>query len=78
MAVPLVPGYGAQGGTAADAVRGFVPGPNGLEGGIVSSSRAVLFPEGSDTDDASRWDQAVDDALERSIEQLAAATREGT
>ena len=41
----LVPGYGAQGGSAADALRGFVPGPKGLEGGIVNSSRGILFPD---------------------------------
>ena len=40
----LIPGYGAQGGGADDAVRTFVAGPNGPEGGIVNSSRAVLFP----------------------------------
>jgi len=41
----LVPGYGAQGASAADAVAGFVRGPRGLEGGVVSSSRAVLYPQ---------------------------------
>lgn len=69
----LVPGYGAQGGQATDAVRGFVPGPNGLEGGIVSSSRGILFPEGSDTDDDEVWEQAIDGALDRAIDELGAA-----
>src|SRR5262245_16819272 len=35
----LVPGYGAQGASAADAVAGFVPTARGLRGGVVSSSR---------------------------------------
>ncbi len=70
----LVPGYGAQGGRAEDAVRGFVPGPEGrLEGGIVSSSRGVLFPEGSDTADAGAWKQAIDAALDGAIDELTRA-----
>ena len=36
-----------------EAVSGFVAGPAGrLEGGLVNSSRGILFPPGSDTDDA--------------------------
>lgn len=41
----LVPGYGAQGAGAADAVAGFVNG----EGGCVNASRSVTFPAGSET-----------------------------
>ena len=41
----LVPGYGAQGASAADAVAGFVTKAKGREGGVVSSSRAVLYPQ---------------------------------
>lgn len=67
----LVPGYGAQGGGAGDAVAGFVAGPTGrLEGGVVNSSRAILFPPSTDTDDASVWEQAVDGALDRAIGEL--------
>ena len=40
----LVPGYGAQGAGAADAVAGFVEG----QGGCVNASRSVTFPAGSD------------------------------
>jgi orotidine-5'-phosphate decarboxylase len=42
----LVPGYGAQGGSLADAVRGFVPRAGWLEGGMISSSRGILFGSG--------------------------------
>jgi orotidine-5'-phosphate decarboxylase len=67
----LVPGYGAQGGSAKAAVRGFVPGPGGrLEGGVVSSSRGVLFPPGGDTDDAGAWERAIDGAVERATGEL--------
>jgi len=46
----LVPGYGAQGASAAEAMAGFIPARNGsdrLEGGCVNASRSVGFPEGS-------------------------------
>jgi len=67
----LVPGYGAQGGSAAAAVRGFVPGPGGrLEGGVVSSSRGVLFPPGSDAAGAGGWERAIDGAVERAVGEL--------
>jgi orotidine-5'-phosphate decarboxylase len=46
-ALVLVPGYGAQGGAAADALAAFKPGPRGPEGGVVSSSRGVLYPAGA-------------------------------
>lgn len=70
----LVPGYGRQGGSAADAVRSFVAGPRGLEGGIVSSSRALLFPDdAAEAESAAAWDRAVDAALERAIDELGEA-----
>lgn len=71
----LVPGYGAQGGSAEAALEGFVRGPDGrLEGGLVNSSRGILYPPGSDTEDASRWEAAVDEALERAIGELKEAS----
>ncbi len=70
----LVPGYGAQGASAGDAVSGFKPGPEGLEGGIVNSSRAILFPAaGASTTDAQVWESALDEALQRAIDELAEA-----
>ena len=67
----LVPGYGAQGGTARDAVAGFVRGPGRrLEGGVVSSSRAILFPDNGLQPDARAWERAIDAALERAIGEL--------
>jgi orotidine-5'-phosphate decarboxylase len=67
----LVPGFGAQGGNAVEALAGFVDGPEGREGGIVNSSRGINFPK--DADDAnsdSDWRQAIDRALEVSINSL--------
>jgi orotidine-5'-phosphate decarboxylase len=70
----LVPGYGAQGGTARDAVAGFLPGPAGcLEGGIVNSSRALIFPDDGHTTDVRAWERAIDAACQRAIDELRAA-----
>jgi orotidine-5'-phosphate decarboxylase len=69
----LLPGFGAQGGAARDSVRGLAPGPEGrLEGGIVSSSRGVLFPEAAGSS-AADWERAFDSAIGRAIDALADA-----
>jgi orotidine-5'-phosphate decarboxylase len=67
----LVLGYGAQGATARDAVRGFRRGPAGLEGGIVSSSRPILFPY--EFCDAKRWELGVRGALAKAAAELGVA-----
>lgn len=70
----LVPGYGAQGASARDAVCGFVRAANGRrEGGIVNASRALLFPPAGASGDARAWERAVDEALERAIGELGEA-----
>jgi len=70
----LVPGYGAQGATASAAVESFVPGPNGREGGIVNSSRAILFPESAKSASTAReWEGAIGVALNKAIDELASA-----
>ncbi len=66
----LIPGYGAQGGGADDAVRSFVAGPNGPEGGIVNSSRAVLFPADGETENAKTWEAAIDGAVDQAVNGL--------
>jgi orotidine-5'-phosphate decarboxylase len=67
----LVPGYGAQGANARDALAGFVPGPDGrLEGGLVASSRAIGFPPEGRSGGAAAFDRAVDRALDAAIAQL--------
>ncbi len=74
----LVPGYGAQGGTAGEAVRGFVRGPSGLEGGVVSSSRGVLFPAaGAGATSAKSWEVAFDSSLHRALDELGNAIAAG-
>jgi orotidine-5'-phosphate decarboxylase len=70
----LVPGYGAQGGSAAAAIEGFVPGPKGREGGIVNSSRGILFPEAArGATDVTLWERAIDAALDQAIDELGSA-----
>ena len=60
----LVPGYGAQGGTAADVKAGYRA--DGL-GAVVNSSRGVTFP--FKPDDAS-WESAVVAAAARAASEL--------
>jgi len=77
MALPhalfLVLGYGAQGASAGEAVRGFRRGPAGLEGGIVSSSRPILFPTAFSDAGAGNWEKEVCTALARTTNELGEA-----
>lgn len=71
----LVPGYGAQGGAAKDALAGLVPGPSGHEGGVVSSSRAILYSKAArDAKSMQTWRQAFQENLQTSIAELRAAS----
>ena len=62
----LVPGYGAQGGTAADVKAAYLP--NGL-GAVVNSSRGVTFPFHPD-DPA--WEAKVVAAAQKAAAELRA------
>jgi orotidine-5'-phosphate decarboxylase len=67
----LVPGYGAQGGTAADVAGAF--DEDGL-GAVVNSSRGIIFahacPEYRDQFGAARWQEAVEAATMKMISSL--------
>jgi orotidine-5'-phosphate decarboxylase len=65
----LVPGFGAQGADAKQAVRAFRTGSSGREGGIVNSSRAILFPE------CESWETGFEAALGEAIDRLGEAVR---
>jgi orotidine-5'-phosphate decarboxylase len=69
----LVPGYGSQGGTAADVLAAF--DSRGL-GAIINNSRGILFaherPEFAERFGASRWQEAVDAATRQMIAELRA------
>jgi orotidine-5'-phosphate decarboxylase len=67
----LVPGFGSQGGTAADVAAAF--DSRGL-GAIINNSRGIIFahmrPEYSERFGASRWQDAVAAATREMISQI--------
>lgn len=63
----LIPGYGAQGGEAADVVRGM--DARGL-GAIVNSSRGIIFAYEQPKYRSSQWTQSVRQATLDMIEAL--------
>ncbi|MFC6198023.1 orotidine-5'-phosphate decarboxylase [Ponticaulis profundi] len=75
----LVPGYGAQGAGADQAVSGFLPGKDGtLEGGVVNASRSVNFPQAAQTaGTADAWQAGIREAIARAQDDLNKATRRG-
>ncbi|WP_370236509.1 MULTISPECIES: orotidine-5'-phosphate decarboxylase [Henriciella] len=70
----LVPGYGAQGAGAKEALAGFVPDGNRLVGGIVNASRSLNFPEGADkATSIDAWKEIVGAAMDAAREDLITA-----
>lgn len=73
----LIPGYGAQGGTARDCAPAF--DGRGL-GAVVNNSRGIIFAHQTDAYRerfASNWQGAVEAATREMIAQLAAETSAG-
>ena len=71
----LVPGYGTQGGGARDALAGLIPGLNGHEGGVVSSSRGILYPKASaQAASLQMWRSTFDENLQQNLADLRAAS----
>ncbi len=69
----LVPGYGAQGASAKDAVTAQVDG----QGVVVNSSRGILFAPGAyEAADTASWERIFDVALARAHDGLALAKGE--
>jgi orotidine-5'-phosphate decarboxylase len=66
----LIPGFGAQGGTAQDCAVAFDESGSGA---IINNSRAIIFahsrPEYRDRFGATRWQAAVEAATREMIEQ---------
>ena len=70
----LVPGFGAQGAEAAQALAGLTTGPNGPEGGLVNSTRGLIFPDTArDARSIAEWRDAVGEAITASRTALAGA-----
>ena len=67
----LVPGFGAQGGTADDVAAAFRD--DGL-GAVVNSSRGIVFPF---QPDEAGWEAKVEAATRETIQMLCATTRSG-
>ncbi|WP_340693850.1 orotidine-5'-phosphate decarboxylase [Hyphomonas sp.] len=79
----LVPGYGAQGSGAKDALAGFVRRGNHLEGGVVNASRSVNFPDGAaSAGNLAEWQSVIAQAIDAAQADLTAlsgvAERSGT
>jgi orotidine-5'-phosphate decarboxylase len=60
----LVPGYGAQGAGAREAVAGFVAREGRLEGGLVNASRSAASPAGAfEAATATEWEALISRAI---------------
>ena len=71
----LIPGFGAQGGTAKDVAGGL--NENGL-GGVINSSRGIIFAfQRDEFSGAENWQAAVELATKKAIEQIADGTSAG-
>jgi orotidine-5'-phosphate decarboxylase len=71
----LVPGYGAQGAGAAEALSGAVWDGDRPLGVLVSASRSVLYPHAAaEAQSLSAWGDAIEGAIEAAKAELAAVT----
>ncbi|MCL2700881.1 MAG: orotidine-5'-phosphate decarboxylase [Phycisphaerae bacterium] len=70
--IVLVPGYGAQGGTADDAAVSFKPDGTG---GIVNASRSVIFAHTEKQYAGMDWKKAVESAAKAFASDIAAAVK---
>ncbi len=74
----LVPGYGSQGGAAADVAAAF---DNQGLGAVINSSRAIIFAHArkdyAGRFAAGQWQQAVEAATREMIDELRAGTSAG-
>lgn len=72
-AIVLVPGYGAQGGAAADAVAAFDQGGGGA---VVNASRAITYPKGDEPSDEEALRQGLRARIDAMAADLSAALAE--
>ena len=60
----LVPGFGAQGAGAEMATTGLLRGASGWEGGIVNSTRGLIFPKtAANANSLTDWHVAIDSSI---------------
>jgi orotidine-5'-phosphate decarboxylase len=65
----LVPGYGAQGGTADDVRACFI---RGHQGALITASRSVIYPKATL---GTPWKTAIGDAARIFADEIRAITR---
>ncbi len=67
----LVPGFGAQGGIAEDALSGLIFNENIYEGGLINSSRSILFPKDAfEAQKLQDWRKIIGVSLQKSLDEL--------
>jgi len=69
----LVPGYGAQGGQIRQALASFVLREGRLEGGMVNSSRGVLFGDSAAETTRTSWRAGLRARLDAAVRELSEA-----
>jgi orotidine-5'-phosphate decarboxylase len=69
----LVPGYGAQGASVGATLAGFIAKGDHLEGGMVSSSRGILFGDGPAAQDLDEWRSSFTARLDDARRELSEA-----
>ena len=67
----LIPGFGAQGASASEALSGLILKNKIYEGGLINSSRSILFPKDShDLNDTLKWKEKIVSALKKTTDEL--------
>ena len=67
----LVPGFGAQGGTAKQALSGLVINNKAFEGGVINCSRNLLFPQNAQkTNSLIGWRKEISKSIKKTYQQL--------
>ena len=67
----LIPGFGAQGASASEALSGLILKNKIYEGGLINSSRSILFPKDShDLNDSLKWKEKIVSALKKTTDEL--------
>lgn len=70
----LVPGFGAQGASAEMATTGLLRGASGWEGGVVNSTRGLIFPKtAADATSLADWHATIDSNIAENTAILNAA-----
>ena len=67
----LVPGYGAQGGTADDVRACFNRGDRGSTGALITASRSVIYPKSAP---GTAWQSAIRNAARTFADEIRAIT----